>query len=390
MRKLSKTLRVIGLATLVSGVFGAAPTYAKTFVYVSNAEDGNIDGYVMNMTNGALTSLGKTEAGNQVMPMAVSPNKQHLYAVIRSKPFTVVTYAIDPSSGSLTKKAAAPLPDSMPYVSTDVTGHYLFTSSYGGNKVAVSPISETGLVESAAIQVIPTGEKAHSIRTDLTNKFVFATNLGSDQILQFRLNAQTGQLTPNDPPLIKTPANNGPRHIILSSDNKYLYVSNELSGNIAQFALDATNGTLTEIAYTSSLPADSGLLPGFTSQALAAKAVPGYKPTEDDNKPRVWASDLQLTPNGKFIYALERTTSKISLLSVAPGTGKLTYVTNFPTEKQPRGFRIDPTGNYLVATGEKSDKLSVYKMNQTTGDLALLDRYPVGSDANWVEIVDLP
>jgi 6-phosphogluconolactonase len=63
------------------------------------------------------------------MPMAVSPDKRRLHAVVRSKPPRVLTYAIDPTTGALTQKASAPLPDSMPYVSTDRTGRYLFTAS---------------------------------------------------------------------------------------------------------------------------------------------------------------------------------------------------------------------------------------------------------------------
>ena len=50
---------------------------AKTFVYVSNAQDGNIDAYIMDMSTGALTPIGKTDAAKLVMPMAVSPNKKH-------------------------------------------------------------------------------------------------------------------------------------------------------------------------------------------------------------------------------------------------------------------------------------------------------------------------
>jgi 6-phosphogluconolactonase len=125
---------------------------------------------------------------------------------------------------------------------------------------------------------------------------------------------------------------------------------------------------------------------------LAANATSGAttKAAGADDRPRIWAADIQLTPNGKFLYATERTGSKIALLSVAPDTGKLTYVTNYATETQPRGIKIDPSGKYLVASGEKSDRLSVYKINQTNGQLTLLDRYPVGRDANWVEIVDLP
>jgi 6-phosphogluconolactonase len=74
---------------------------------------------------------------------------------------------------------------------------------------------------------------------------------------------------------------------------------------------------------------------------------------------------------------------------VAPRTGKLTYVTNFATERQPRGINIDPSGHYLVASGEKSDRLSVYRIDQRNGKLAEPMRYPVGKGANWVEIVDV-
>ncbi|HET7384738.1 MAG TPA: beta-propeller fold lactonase family protein, partial [Pseudolabrys sp.] len=60
---------------------------AKTFVYVSNAQDGNIDTYSMDTSTGALTPIGKAEAAKLVMPMTVSPNKKYLYAVIRSDQF---------------------------------------------------------------------------------------------------------------------------------------------------------------------------------------------------------------------------------------------------------------------------------------------------------------
>ena len=117
--------------------------------------------------------------------------------------------------------------------------------------------------------------------------------------------------------------------------------------------------------------------------ALAAAAPP------KDENPKVWAADIQITPGGKFLYSTERTTNKIALFTVAPGTGKLAYVANFATEAQPRGIRIDPSGQYLVASGEKSDHLSVYKIDQSTGKLGEPSRYPVGNGANWVEIVDV-
>ncbi|MGA7064778.1 MAG: beta-propeller fold lactonase family protein [Pseudolabrys sp.] len=360
---------------------------AKTFVYVSNAQDGNIDAFVMDMSTGALTPVGKAEAAKLVMPMAVSPSKKHLYAVVRSQPVRVLTYAIDPATGGLTQKASAPLPDSMPYVSTDQTGRFLFTASYGGDKIAVSPIGENGLIEAEAIQVIPTGRNAHSILPDRSNKFVYAATLGANQVLQFTFDSKSGKLTANEPASVSPEAGHGPRHLAFSSDNKYLYVLNELSGHVTQYVIDASKGTLTLVDSVSSVPAEAGLAWGAPQAPVGA--APASASAAKDEKPKVWAADIQVTPDGKFLYTTERTTNKIALFTVAPGTGKLAYVTNFATEAQPRGIRIDPTGQYLVASGEKSDRVSVYKIDQSTGKLSEPTRHPVGNGANWVEIVEL-
>lgn len=360
---------------------------AKTFVYVSNAQDGNIDAFVMDMSTGALTPVGKAEAAKLVMPMAVSPSKKHLYAVVRSQPVRVLTYAIDPATGGLTQKASAPLPDSMPYASTDQTGRFLFTASYGGDKIAVSPIGENGLIEAEAIQVIPTGRNAHSILPDRSNKFVYAATLGANQVLQFTFDSKSGKLTANEPASVSPEAGHGPRHLAFSSDNKYLYVLNELSGHVTQYVIDASKGTLTLVDSVSSVPAEAGLAWGAPQAPVGA--APASASAAKDEKPKVWAADIQVTPDGKFLYTTERTTNKIALFTVAPGTGKLAYVTNFATEAQPRGIRIDPTGQYLVASGEKSDRVSVYKIDQSTGKLSEPTRHPVGNGANWVEIVEL-
>ena len=238
---------------------------------MSNAQDGNIDTYNMDMSTGALTPVGKTEAAKMVMPMTLSPNKKYLYAVIRSQPTRVLTYAIDPASGALTQKASAPLPDSMPYVSTDHTGRFLFTASYGGDKLAVSPIGENGLVEAEAIQVIPTGRNAHSIMPDRSNKFVYAATLGANQVLQFTFDSKTGKLTANEPPAVSPEAGHGPRHLAFSPDNKYLYVLNELSGHVTQYTIDPSKGTLTLVDSISSVPAEAGLAWG---SAARRRSVP--------------------------------------------------------------------------------------------------------------------
>ena len=383
--KVARTVTAALAALLTIGV--PSVPRAATFVYVSDADDATIDAYTMDVTTGALTSIGKAEAGKTVMPMAVAPDKKFLYAVVRSQPTRVLTYAIDGKTGALIQKATAPLPDSMAYVSTDRSGRFLFTASYGGDKIAVSPIGADGLVTAEAIQVLPTGRNAHSILVDHTNRFAYSANLGANQVLQFAFDAITGKLTPLDPPAVKPEPGHGPRHLAFSPNNKFLYVLNELSGYVTQYAIDGTNGRLKLVDSVPSVPPELGMKwgqpqppAGTTQAALAAESEPGEKPP-------IWAADLRLTPNGKFLYATERNTDKIALFTVAPDTGGLTYVTNFATERQPRGINIDPSGKYLVASGEKSDWLSVYRIDQASGKLGDPARYPVGKGANWIEIV---
>ncbi|WP_050515686.1 lactonase family protein [Dickeya undicola] len=369
-----------GMAALLAASLSPLTSSAVTAVYVSAAGDGEIRAYTLNTQNGQLTATGAVAAGAQVMPMALSPDKHHLYAAVRSKPYTLAGYAIDRKTGALSPAGTAPLPDSMAYISTDRTGRWLLSASYGGNKVAVSPIAADGSVGAEAVQVVPTGKNAHSIITDYQNRFVLVSNLGSDQLLQFRFNAKTGQLTPNTPAELALPAGNGPRHLVWAPDHRTLYVSNELSGKVARLTLNKTTGLLTLRDYTDALPADAGMQPGTVDPK-----APGI-----DNRPKIWSADLRLTPNGRFLYVSERTSSTISLLRVTPKSGQLHYVARYPTETQPRGIQIDPSGRYLIASGEKSDQLSVYRINQTSGELTLTGRFPTGKGANWIEIVTLP
>ena len=83
------------------------------------------------------------------------------------------------------------------------------------------------------------------------------------------------------------------------------------------------------------------------------------------------------------------TNHHVTALRVDPASGKLTWLGSTPTEKQPRGFNIDPTGRFVVVSGEQSDMISSYVIDPATGALKLIGRYPTGKGSNWVEIVAL-
>jgi 6-phosphogluconolactonase len=379
MQSKGETMATIikALAFAAALAFGS-PLLAASFVYVSNAEDGDIGMYTME-SDGALKLGGRVEAGQRVGPLSVSPDKRFLFAAVRAKPYTATTYAIDQKTGALKQLSQGPLAESVPYICVDKSGRYLLGASYSGNLVSVNPIGRDGKVGRPK-QVIPTARNAHSIITDKTNRYVYVPHLGTDQIFQFRFDAKTGKLTANTPPVVQMKVGTGPRHLIVSGNNKFAYLLSEMTAVVTTLSLDQKTGLLSAVSEASALPPDSKLKPG----APRVPSGQGEPPRDVSND--IWASDLHLTPDGKFLYAAERTSSTLGALSVDAAAGTLTYVSSTPVEKQPRGFRIHPNGKYMVVSGELSDTISVFAI-QATGGLKLLEKYPTGKGSNWVEIV---
>jgi 6-phosphogluconolactonase len=381
MRALKAVLAALSLISV--SLVSVESVSAATYVYVSNADDGDIGLYTLE-SDGTLKPGDKFDAGGKpVMPMSVSPDKKYLFAAVRAKPFTAVSYSIDRKSGKLKEVGRGPLAESFPYIWADKTGKFLLGASYGANLVSVNPIGRDGKV-GEPLQVIPTARNAHSIVTDRTNKFVFVPHLGTDQIFQFRFDDKSGKLTANTPPVVQMRSGTGPRHIIISADNKFAYLLSELVATVTTLSLDPKTGQLKETSIASFLAPESKLVPGAPRGAISGPGTNAPPPRDVSND--IWASDLHLTPNGKFLYALERTGNQIGAMSVDAATGKLTYLSTTPTEKQPRGFQVDPSGKYMVVTGEKSETLSIYSIRDN-GALQLLKQYPTGKGSNWVEIV---
>jgi 6-phosphogluconolactonase len=351
-------------AVVAGGLLAAAlPAMAGTFVYVSNADSQELSVLAFDRSTGRLSPVETLAVGGTVMPLAVSPDKRFLYAALRSQPFRVVSFAIDPAGGRLKKLGEAPLADSMANIDVDASGKWLFAASYPGHKITVNSIDGNGVV-GAIQQLIPTAPNAHAIHADATNRFVLATSLGGDNISVWRFDAAKGQLTPNDPAIVQAAPKSGARHFVWDQAQKHLYLLNEVDASLYVFAWDAGRGTLRELQRTTTLPE------GFTG------------------KP--WAADLHLSPDGRQLYASERTSSTIARFKVDAETGRLEPAGSTPTEKTPRGFAIDSSGRFLIAAGQESHSVSVHPIDPRTGALGEAMRLPVGKNPNWVEIVDLP
>ena len=341
---------------------------SSTFLYVGNGETRDVSAFRLDDENGNLDPIGTFAVPGPTnscfsFPLAVSPDKRFLFVVLRNEPWSVRSFAIDAASGRLDYLGSGPLADNTCYISTDKTGRFLLSASYQGSKIVVNPIGSDGIVQ-APQQIIDTELKSHSILVDDANRYALSACLGGDIFYQWRFDAQTGRLTPNDPPFVSVKQHSGPRHFVFHPNGRIVYLLNEHAVTITVYDYDPGKGTLTE-----------------------RQVVDALTPSPGD---KIWATDIHITPNGKFLYAAERGSSTLAMLKVDSKDGTLSLSGHIVTEKQPRGFAIDPSGHFLYCTGQLSIRMSSYAIDGESGNLTKLDDYPVGKNPNWIEIVKLP
>lgn len=332
-------------------------------VYVSNADSHEISVLALDKHVGTLRLVQTVPTGGMAMPLALSPDQKKLYVALRSEPYTAAAFTIDGTTGQLSPLGSAALPDSMAYIATDRSGRWLFAASYGGHRASVSPIGADGK-PAAAVQIVSNGKNAHAALPDAANRHVYITSLGTDQVFQWRLDAATGQLTPNDPPALAARAGSGPRHLVFHPNGRHAYLLGELDATVELLEVDAAQGRLSRRQHWPTLPAGSTVQP--------------------------WAADLHLTPDGRFLYTSERNSSTLAIWRVDTATGALSLVGHQETEKQPRGFQIDASGQWLIAAGQVSNSVTLYRIDRDSGRLTPTQRLPVGKGPNWIEIVDRP
>lgn len=348
-----------------------------SYAYISSPNDGLVTHYHLNDDTGELRMVEQLPAGEKVNALALSPDGSTLYGALRGQPPKVVSFNVDVATGTLTPRAEAPAGAGFSYMATDREGRFLLGASYGEDLVTLQAIDDELQVQEAACKY-PSGLHAHSVRTDPSNRFVYACVLGADRVLQYRLDAQAGELKPIGEGFVSVPGNTGPRHMVFSEDGSVMFVLGEMSGTVTTFAIDAQSGALTQKGVENGIPQHLGLHEGLVRDSRNNNL-------SDDPTPRVWCADIRLVPDGTLLYTTERTTSSVSVFQVA-GDGTLKYLDNHKLEeKQPRNIAISPNGRWLLACGELSDKVGSYRIHQD-GSLERVGQAVSGQGALWIEV----
>lgn len=298
---------------------------------------------------GALEPAGAFGGVENPSFLASSPDGKRLYAVSETGNGSVAALAWQPDGGLklLNKRDSA---GSYPcHLCIDKGGKLVMAANYGSGTLAALPVSAEGLATaSCTVQHKGTGPNAqrqegphaHSINVDPTGRYAVACDLGTDQIIVYKIDAAGGRITRHSAALAAPGA--GPRHLAWHPGGKMAFVINELGNTICSYRWDADAGTLTQLGSAPTLAAD------FKGASTTAEVV--------------------VHPNGRFVYGSNRGEESVVAMQVDAASGKLTVAGRVATGgKTPRNFVIDPTGKWMLAANQDSSSLVVFKLDPQTG-----------------------
>jgi len=289
--------------------------------------------------------------------VVVHPSGKYLYSVNEmGKASTVSAFAIDSRNGKLTQLNQLPsLGEDPCYLSFDRTGKFLFVANYTSGTVAVFPIladgklgEHTGLEQDSGTlgpnKERQDGPHAHFIAPSQQNRFVYVADLGLDRVLVYKFDSAKGALAQvGTKASAELKPGTGPRHIAFSSDEKFIYVVGEMESTVTVFANERQE-----------------IFRAIQTERMLASGFSG----------RNDAAEIEIHPNGKFLYASNRGQDSIVVYSIDRRTGMLTPVADVPTGgKEPRHFAIDPTGHFLLAENQLSDSIVEFRIDLATGKL---------------------
>ncbi len=340
-------LALVGLSTISAA---AVDSLVLVGTYSKGKSEG-IYAYKFSSATGKLTSLGLAAQASNPSYLVIHPNRRWVYAVGENDNGTLVSYTLDEATGKLTSMNTVPSKGAAPcHLSIDKTGKFLLAANYNGGSVGMFPIGANGHLAEASSMIQHQGKgvgprqqgpHAHSINVAKGNKFAIAADLGTDEVITYRLDAKAGKLAPQSK--VKLKDGSGPRHFAFHPSDKYGYSINELASTVTAFSWNAATGELKEFQTISTLP------DGFQGNNGTAEVV--------------------VHPNGKFLYGSNRGHQSIAMFTI-DGAGRLTAQGQVPSGGEwPRNFNIDPSGLFLIAANERSDSLAVFKIDQTTGKL---------------------
>jgi 6-phosphogluconolactonase len=333
-------------------------TTSDHFAVFGTYTDGDSEGIYTcsyDAKRGEVRQVDVEDAGPNPSFLAFHPDGKHFYAVNEVENGAVTALSIDRETGAVTAQnqvvtggGADPC-----YCAVDKTGSYLLVAHYTGGAVAVIPILDDGRVGEPT-QIVkhegagPNEERQasahpHCIRPGPQNRFVYVPDLGTDRVVIYEFDDDTGELKSAADPL-SVPPGSGPRHIDFHPTDDRAYLLYELDSKLVELDQDPDTGALNAIDSASTLPAD------FEGNNLTA--------------------DIHVHGSGRYVYASNRGHNSIASFTIGEGSGGLTPIDHTSTKGEwPRNFALSPNSDHLFVENMHTNDVVTFAVDSTDGTL---------------------
>lgn len=301
--------------------------------------------------------------------LSLDPSRRLLLAAVHAPVFDgrpgggVRSYRICPGTGRLEPSGSLRLPATHgTHISLDPSGNFgLVACTFGGTAavLAVAPDGTLGPVTAAvhnpgkvlvpvghthrpSVPPLPPGCTApHCLRTDPSGRVAVLTDLGQDILYVYRFEPSAGVLVESSPLVV--PASSGPRHLVFHPDNGRAYLVSEFASTLTVLDVDPDSDQV-------------------LSHRQSLSTTPSGSPNGNT------ASELLLSPSGRFVYVSNRALATIATFAVAADSGEVRPVGQTATEGAwPRGFGLSPSGEYLFAANQHSNNITALRIDPDSG-----------------------
>jgi 6-phosphogluconolactonase len=186
------------------------------------------------------------------------------------------------------------------------------------------------------------GAAAHQVIFDRTQRWAIASDNGYDHLYVYRFSPTSKTLEGKAYP---TPAGKAPRHFALHPRAPYFFFTNEREASVSSYFFDSNTGEPRHVQTIPTIP-------------------DGY------SGPRVAPSNIQIHPNGRFVYSQNRGDDSIAMFSIDEASGRLTFLGTVKSGgRGPREMGIEPSGKYLFECNQQSSDVTTFAVDSTTGKL---------------------
>lgn len=348
--RMNKTVLAISFLFLSLFSAKAQEVYLLIGTYTTAGSDGI---YVsrFNLQTGESKIVSSVKTSNPSY-LAVTANKKFVYAVNEDDPGGITAFRFNKDSGTLTmlnQKISGGIHPC--YISINRDGRNVVIANYSSGTIAVSGINFGGGISQPRQIIEHKGSSINSKRQEKPHvhstvfspdyKYLFASDLGIDKIMIYKVAPGSGALIPADQPFVDVKPGSGPRHFEFHPNGKFAYLMEELTGTVSVFSYN--EGKLTLLQNTSSHP-------------MSFDGAYG-------------SADIHVSPDGRFLYCSNRgDANSIAIFSIDQQTGMIQIAGFQPTLGiHPRNFTIDPDGNFLLVANRDSDEIVLFKIDKKTG-----------------------